>query len=140
MTKRLVVLWLVVLFYLPIRSQDKNYARSIIDTLASPSMHGRGYVNNGDKIASTFIHAEFKKDDLKSFGNNYFQTFHLPVYTLPGKVDVSIDEKKLSPGVDYLVSPSSPTANGTFRVIKIDSQIVKNKKKFNKNFRIKLFK
>lgn len=132
MTKRLVVLWLVVLFYLPIRSQDKNYARSIIDTLASSSMHGRGYVNNGDKIASTFIHAEFKKDDLKSFGNNYFQTFHLPVYTLPGKVDVSIDEKKLSPGVDYLVSPSSPTANGTFRVIKIDSQIVKNKKKFNK--------
>lgn len=140
MIKRIVILCIAVLFYLPIRSQDKNYARSIIDTLASPSMHGRGYVNNGDKIASTFINVEFKKDDLKSFGNNYFQTFHLPVCTLPGKVTVNIFDNTLSPGVDYLISPSSPTTKGSFAVVKIDSQIVKNKRKFNKILRADLSK
>jgi aminopeptidase YwaD len=132
MKQRFFLLWLIILFYLPLHSQDKNYAKSIIDTLASPSMHGRGYVNNGDKIASTFISEEFKKDNLKSFGTNYFQTFHLPVCTLPGKVTVKIGDNTLSPGVDYLVSPSSPTTKGTYSIIKIDSQVVCNKKKFNK--------
>jgi hypothetical protein len=131
---------MAVLFYLPIRSQDKNYARSIIDTLASPSMHGRGYVNNGDKIASRFINEEFKKDDLKSFGNTYFQTFHLPVCDLSGNMTVKIGIRTLSPGVEYLVSPSSPTTKGIFRVLKIDSQIVKNKRKFNKILRADLSK
>ena len=140
MLRRFVFLWLITLIYLPIHSQDKNYARSIIDTLASPSMHGRGYVNNGDKIASTFINGEFKKDYLKSFGNNYYQTFHLPVYDLPGKVDVSINEKKLSPGVDYLVSPSSPTTNGIFRIVKIDSHTVISKGRFHRILRSDLSK
>jgi hypothetical protein len=103
-------------------------------------MHGRGYVNNGDKIASTFINGEFKKDALKSFSNNYYQTFHLPVCTLPGKVTVKIGDNLLSPGVDYLVSPSSPTTNGTYRIVKIDSHSVKSKRWIIRILRVDLSK
>ena len=48
-------------------AQEKNishvyqYAREVIDTMASLSMHGRGYVNDGDKIAANYISEEYKK-------------------------------------------------------------------------------
>src|SRR5687768_2328990 len=29
-------------------AQDISYARNVVDTLAAPGMHGRGYVNDGD--------------------------------------------------------------------------------------------
>jgi len=36
-------------------SQDLNYARKVISDLAGEAMHGRGYVNEGHKIAADYI-------------------------------------------------------------------------------------
>jgi len=120
------------MLYFPLQAQDIGYARKIIDTLSSPSMHGRGYVNNGDRIASAFIRNEFIKDSLKNFASDYYQTFKLPIGTLPGKVMVSVNETTLTPGVDYLVAAASPTMIGTFKIVRIDSHVVCNKKLFRK--------
>ncbi len=125
-------LWLTLLFYLPLSAQDIKYAKSTIDTLCSSSMHGRGYVNNGDHIAAEFIKNEFNKDSLRSFGNSYIQSFKHLVETLTGKVAVKIGRKKMSPAVDYLVSASSPTTKGTFKIVKLDSQLISNEAAFKK--------
>jgi aminopeptidase YwaD len=116
----------------PLLAQDKGYVKKVIDTLCSSSMHGRGYVNNGDRIASAFISNEFRKDSLKFFTKDYLQTFNLPVGTLPGKVIVALDENKMKPGVDYLVAASCPTMKGSYSIVRIDSQTVCNKKNFKK--------
>lgn len=93
-----------------------DYARIIVDTLASKSMHGRGYVNGGDKIAANYIKSEFQKLGLKSFSDNYFQSLSFPINTFPGKMLVKIDRKELVPGKDYLVDPYSPSCKGTYRL------------------------
>ncbi|MBA3706953.1 MAG: M28 family peptidase, partial [Bacteroidetes bacterium] len=80
-----------------------SYARKIVDTMASESMHGRGYVNDGDKIAANYILTEFQKFGLRSFSQNYYQKFSFPINTLPGKMEVQIGNQKLIPGKNFIV-------------------------------------
>lgn len=114
-------------------TQDIAYARSVVDTLAAPGMHGRGYLNDGDKIAAAFIENEFKKFGLKSFGDSYRQEFTLSVNTFPGSVQLSIDGVQLKPGKDFIVSAESKGAllkRG--KVIWIDSTTVADREKQEK--------
>ncbi len=94
--------------------QDINYARKTIDSLSSPEMHGRGYVNKGDKIAAQYIRNEFNKSGLQSFTGGYFQSFEIPINTFPDTVEVFIDDQKLIPGNDFVIFASSPSVSGTF--------------------------
>ena len=84
-----------------------QYARKIVDTLASPSMHGRGYVNGGDSIAAVYLKKEFAKLGVKPIGKEYYQRFAFPVNTFPNKMLVEINGKKLIPGKDFIVNPNS---------------------------------
>jgi aminopeptidase YwaD len=119
-------------------SQDRAYAKQIIDTLASPSMHGRGYVANGDKIAANYISEKFKSFKLVSFNltGSYFQNFSFPVNTFPGKVEMTftmVDGKKIvcQPGQHFLVNSDSPSIKGHFSVVKLDSSVVYDETKLN---------
>ena len=51
-----------------VESNRKDFVatNTIVDTMASESMHGRGYVNGGDSIAANYLKNEFKKIGLKS--------------------------------------------------------------------------
>jgi aminopeptidase YwaD len=111
-------------------AQDIEYAHYVIDTLASPSMEGRGYVNDGARKAAAFIQNEFKKDGLLSFGNDYYQKFDIAINTLPGNANICIDKYPLVPGVDYLISASSPTVKGEFPVVLLDKKTLKSKTRF----------
>ncbi|SEA75473.1 Peptidase family M28 [Pedobacter hartonius] len=105
---------------LTVTAQEVNYGRSIVRKLASPEFKGRGYVEDGAKKASVFIAAEFAKDGLTPLNSgSYFQDYHLSVNTFPGKVIVQLDQATLKTAVDYLVSASSPSVKGTFKVISI---------------------
>lgn len=86
--------------------------------MASPSMHGRGYVNDGDKIAANFIRSEFQKFGLKNFNNDYYQKLTFPINTFPGNMSVKIDGKELVPGKDYIVSPRCGSGKGTYQIKK----------------------
>lgn len=129
---RNVILLFCFFFAVNSYSQDINYARRIIDTLASPSLEGRGYVNDGDRKAAKFIRREFQKDGLFSFGNGYSQKFEIPINTLPGNANISIDKHPLNPGIDYLIAATSPSLKGEFPIVLLDKKTFKSKSRINR--------
>ncbi len=125
---------IIALFFVSIFAQSQNveYARWIIDTLCSPSMHGRGYVNKGDSIAAEFIRNEFKKHDLKSFNNSFKQNYFININTFPYNNNVKVGTKSLIPAVDYFVSSGSKSIKGTYPLVYLDKSIINKKRKFEK--------
>jgi len=113
-------------------AQDINYARNIIDTLSSSGYKGRGFVNNGDRKAAAFIAGEFEKMGLGRFNMNFKQIFNIKVNTLPSNTDVSLGNKRLSPGTAFMVSSSSPSMKGTFPVIHLGKRILNHQKRLEK--------
>ncbi len=113
-------------------AQDIKYARSLIDTLASPGMHGRGYVADGDKIAAKFLAGEFEKMGLLSFVPGYRQTYSFPMNTLPGKLEALANQKQLKAGSDFQVWAATPSIKGTYKVVSFPSEILLNTKKLKK--------
>ena len=114
--KRVYTIILYVSWFSYSEGQDINYAREIIDTLTSPSMHGRGYVNDGDKMAAEFISNEFFKFGFLTLEKTYFQPFEIPINTFPDTVEVCIDDQKLIPEKILLIFSSSPSVHGTFEL------------------------
>jgi aminopeptidase YwaD len=96
-----------------------QYGKNVMERLASPSFHGRGYYKNGDARAAKYIRNEFRKTGLQPVGNNYYQNFTFPVNTFPGKMKIKLGEKNLVPGKDFIVSPAAPSVKGTFPVMNV---------------------
>jgi aminopeptidase YwaD len=130
--KKYFLLLFFVFISFSIFPQDVKYAHNIIDSLCSEHMHGRGYVNKGQEIAATFIAGEFTKDSLVFFGENYFQKFSLSLCTLPGTLEFTVGNKKKKPGIDFLLSASSISVKGKFKVLTFDSVTLNNKNVFQK--------
>jgi len=122
------------------RGEVYQYARKVVDTMTSESMHGRGYVNDGDKIAANYIRSTFKNLGLKSFSNDYYQTFSFPVNTFPAEIGFSYISSAGNtsnvfngiPGKNFLVAPESPAINGSFSTIVFDSTFTTSDKKFER--------
>lgn len=134
MIRSLLYLLVVLLFYpVTVYSQDINYARQVIDTLCSPSMHGRGYVSKGDRVAARYIQNEFAKHGLKPLGKDYFQSFKFSVNTFPKKMMLKVDGKVLVPGIDYLVDPASRKIKGKFRLYRVAATSIRGTKDMLKN-------
>ena len=99
-------------------AQDISYNRKIVDTLTSPYFWGRGYTEDGMKKAASFLADEFKRLGLQPLdGKSFLQPFTYSANTFPGKMEVEINDKKLVPGVDFIVGPESRgvKAKGTLR-------------------------
>ncbi len=105
-----------------------RYARAVVDTLCSSSMHGRGYVNRGDKIAAQYLEDQFRADGLTPFGTGFRQQFSLNVNTFPGRMmfKYSSEKKPQTPGRDFLVDPVCHAVKGTFKLVYADSTTIKN--------------
>lgn len=125
MKRSLIFIFLIALVQI-VAAQDINYTRKLIDTLASGSMHGRGYAFNGDNIAAEFIENEFKSMNLKPFGNDFRQYYTLPMNVLDGNVGLSFHGNNLIPGKDFVVWAASPDVKGEFEVVQV--KITKAKK------------
>src|ERR1035438_2081062 len=80
-------------------------------------MHGRGYVESGDKTASNYIASQFQKFNLNKFNKDYFQPFNLTVNTFPGDLFLKINGKTLIPGQDYIVDPASSSGKKDYHFI-----------------------
>ena len=103
-------------------SQNLDYAKSIVNTLASEDYMGRGYTKKADLKAANFIKDEFRRYGIQPINSEYFRYFNLDVNTFPGKMEISLNGQKLRPGIDYLTDPSSPSLKGSFEVIRIRRQ------------------
>lgn len=106
MKKLLIIsLWLITANCF---AQDLKYARKTLNTLTSKDFWGRGYTKNGMAKAADFIQSEFKSFGLLPMnGDNFKQDFIFSVNTFPGKMELIIDGKKLSPGKDFIVQQAS---------------------------------
>jgi len=113
-------------------AQDSSYAKEMIDSLCAPRYHGRGYVFQGDVKAASFIERQCKEKGLKSFGNSYAQSFTLGVNTFPGDMSVKFNGELLQTGVDYQVNPGSQKINGSYKVLYLKPNMVKNQEKILK--------
>lgn len=113
-TKQFLFLSLILLSILS-TAQDKEYALSCVKALSSPEFHGRGFVKKGDKKAAKFIETELKKWNAKSFDNSYKQEFTLDINTI-SIAKVSVDNKALILGDDYLVFAASSSQKGNFKL------------------------
>lgn len=114
------------------KAQDINYAKKIVDTLCSNAMFGRGYNNNGNKIAAIFLRNEFIRLHLDSFPSGYFQTFPISINTIEGDIKFKVGKKHLNPGIDFLVDESSPASKGKFKTFLIDSSFISLKDNIDK--------
>ena len=105
-----------------LHAQDSLYTRKIINTLCSKKFAGRGYVKNGLDITAKYIAGElkhFKAHPL--FNTGYFQWFDFNVNTFPGKMSLTLNGKKMKPGIDFIVSEESRGTKGSFSLEKKDS-------------------
>lgn len=112
-----LVLLLVFFFCTDVNAQSDNYAREIVRQLSSEEFKGRGYIENGDKIAANFIRTEFEKLGLKPFSNTYFQEFYISVNTFPSEIELIVNGQKLQAGYEFLVTPGSPSISGKFETV-----------------------
>jgi aminopeptidase YwaD len=108
--------------FFQLHAQDISYNRKIVDTLTSPYFWGRGYTNDGMKKAAEFLAQEFKNAGLMPLDKkDFLQKFSFAANTFPGKMDVEINGKKLTPGIDFIVGADSRSAKGKGKLEQRDS-------------------
>ncbi len=128
----LLILFSSILFQSSLFAQNIEYARTVINTLTSFELAGRGAVDNGEKKAANYIANEFQKQGLKTFENSFFQEFNYPINTFPGELNVAFDNVDLVAGKDYLVDASSGKINGTFQLVWYNQENIPSKKQLKK--------
>ncbi|MBC7384519.1 MAG: M28 family peptidase [Bacteroidia bacterium] len=127
---------MLVLFYLftsnRVNAQNISYAKSLIKTLCSDELSGRGYVNDGDHLAAELIRKEFARHKLIPLGENYFQPLGFPVIYYPGSVDIDIDGSGLIAGTDFILNAGCPAIKGAFKLLYLDSASIDNNTLYKK--------
>lgn len=123
------ILILLLVFSFRINAQDRAFGKQVVDTLTSPFFWGRGYTKNGMAKAAGYISNRFKEFGLVPLtGTNFQQSFTYSVNKFPGKMMVSLNGKKLTPGRDFIVSPGSRGIKGHGDLSQSDSSSFVNLK------------
>ncbi|WP_324675232.1 M28 family metallopeptidase [Hymenobacter sp. GOD-10R] len=102
--------WLALLFFSATSAadgQDMPRVRQTIRDLTSPALHGRGYVQQGDQKAASYLRTRFQALGLQPLTPSYTQPFTLAVNTFPGRAELRCGNTRLQPGVDFIVEPAS---------------------------------
>lgn len=118
---RQLALALGLLSFLPplaAQTQDMPRVRQTIATLASPAMHGRGYVHHGEQKAARYLRQRFEALGLQPLAAGFQQRFSLPINTFPGALRLRLNralfpfpllgnQLRLQPGLDFIAAPDS---------------------------------
>jgi hypothetical protein len=114
---------IVLIFFSVSIISQRDAAKEILNDLCSENMCGRGYVKFGHIKAAKYIQEYYKAINLTSFKNGtYLQPFKIKANTFPNDLQVSINGLELKEGEDYILDPSSGTANGDFKLDVVDNQ------------------
>ncbi|HSZ72830.1 MAG TPA: M28 family peptidase [Cytophagaceae bacterium] len=117
--KRLIVLF--VLFSTCSYAQDMERVKTVITKLTAKNMHGRSPAFEGDQKAATYIQHLFQDADLEPVKQSYVQYFTYDTQIFPKKMSLSINGKKLQPGIDYIIDPVSSSGKGKAQLLYLDS-------------------
>lgn len=113
------ILLILAFVAVQLSAQDLKHYQHIIKELSSAKFEGRGYAEDGANKAGKWIAEEFTKvgaDDVVC------QSFTLDINTFPGKMELSVDGKKLTPGADFTLREFNPSAKGEFKLYYIDME------------------
>ena len=99
--------------------QNLDHYKKIVKELSSAKYQGRGYAEDGANKAGKWIAKEFAK---VGADNVVCQPFTLDINTFPGKMEMSIDGKKQTPGVDFTLREFNPSIKGEFKLYYIDME------------------
>jgi aminopeptidase YwaD len=109
--------------------QELSFGRKLVDTLTSANFWGRGYTNDGMKKAADYLASQFQSYGLSPMsGKDYFQDFSYPVNTFPGKMEVAVNGKQLTPGKDFIVAAESKGVKAEGSLTQADSVQFVNQK------------
>jgi len=111
-------------------SQDTSYVRTMIDSLCASHYDGRGYVNSGEVRAAHFIIRELRKLGVEE--EPEIQEFTLGVNTFPGAMALTLNDRILLPGIDFIINPKSKAFNGSFKASYFNPEWVEDSNKLSK--------
>ncbi|GAB2709983.1 hypothetical protein GCM10011495_27670 [Hymenobacter frigidus] len=98
------------------QAQDLPRARRTIERLAAPQMYGRGYVQQGERIAANYLRDRLKALKIEPLAADYIQPFTLDVNTFPGSMSLELSQSRvpqfgrrsrLRAGQDFIAAPNS---------------------------------
>ncbi|RZK23027.1 MAG: M28 family peptidase [Hymenobacter sp.] len=114
----------------PARAQapDLGRARRTIEALASPKLHGRGYVRGGEHLAAAYLRGRLRQLGLQPLAPGYTQPFTLDVNTFPGKAEMMLltqPPRSLVPGRDFITAPESGPwhSTGRYQAVPLDTLV-----------------
>ena len=107
----------------PVQAQDIARARQTIQQLTAPEFHGRGYVNQGEQLAASYLQQRFRELGLRPLSPDYRQPFTLPINTFPGRAELKVDKQTLRPGLDFIADPASGGGSIRGPVYRLDSLV-----------------
>ena len=103
-------------------AQNMAIAKQLIDTLTSVTLWGRGYTKSGNEKAAEFLKNYYASAGLTPLdGKDYFQHLSFPVNTFPKNMELTVNGRMLTPGVDFIVSPESRGCRAKGTLIQKDS-------------------
>ena len=115
--KRMLVI-LLALASFQVAAQDMEHYKRIVKELSSAKYQGRGYARGGANKAGHFLEKEFRRSGADEVT---IQAFTLDINTFPGAMEMSLDGRKMTPGVDFTMREYSPGIKGTFPLYYIDT-------------------
>ena len=115
--KRLMLILLAIVC-IQANAQDMEHYKRVVKNLSSAKYQGRGYAAGGANKAGKYLLREFKKVGADKVVT---QPFKLDINTFPNKMEMSVDGKKMTPGVDFTMREFSPGVKGTFPLYFIDT-------------------
>ena len=113
----------------PALAQNKMRARRTIKALASPRLHGRGYVLQGEHLAAAYLRQRFQDLKLEPLAPEYTQPFTLDVNAFPRGVAASIRAEGGGKGWGWptgtacIAAPNSAAGNVKARLLLLDTLV-----------------
>ena len=117
MTRRIMTV-LLLLAAVQLNAQDIAHYKSIVKELSSAKYQGRGYAMDGANKAGKYLQKEFQKAGADTV---ILQPFTLDINTFPGKMKLSVDGRKLTPGTEFTLREYSPGIKGEYPLYFIDT-------------------
>ena len=117
-TMKKLILFLLALISLQLNAQDLTHYKQVVKELTSEKYQGRGYAKGGANKAGKYLKNEYKKAGVDEV---ICQSFTININTFPGKMELSVDGRALTPGVDFSMREYSPGVKGTYKLYYVDT-------------------
>ncbi len=109
-------------------AQNSDLYKKVVKDLSSSRFQGRGYAKGGVVKAEKYIGKQFRKAGADEVS---FQPFTIDINTFPGKTEMFIDGKRMTPGDDFVMREYSPGVKGEFNLYFIDTLNYNSEKIFS---------